>query len=152
MKKGRKIPFMSPPEYGQSLSGLTINLLSRNLARALVFQRDLLGANILFEDVDLIIVCAYGSHWMVHADHTYDKHPFLGDTLEAARRGAGAELRLHGCDPDEAASKARALDFRVLDEPRDQPDHGLRETFILDDDGYVWVPDIVLQPGKSVES
>ena len=30
----------------------------------------------------------------------------------------------------------------VLDGPRDQPDHGLREAHIVDDDGYVWVPDV----------
>lgn len=133
---------MSAPDYGQSLSGFSINLLVRNLPRALVFQRDVLDAELLHEDEDLLIVRGYGSNWMVHADHTYDKHPMLADTLNETRRGAGIELRLHGCDPDKVAARARQFDFNVLDGPRDQPDHGLREVHIIDADGYIWVPDI----------
>ena len=133
---------MAAPAYGQSLAGFSINLLSTNLPRALVFQSEVLAAEILHEDEDLLIVRGYGGNWMVHADHTYEKHPMLKDTQSADRRGAGVELRLHGCDPDIASSKALELGFLVLDGPRDQPDHGLREAHILDDDGYVWVPDI----------
>jgi hypothetical protein len=144
MKKGNKTPFMAAPDYGQSLAGFTINLLSSDLPRALVFQRDVLTAEILHEDEDLLIVRGYDSNWMVHADHTYDKHPMLGDTQSTQRRGAGVELRLHGCDPDIAGRNALKFGFRVLDGPRDQPDHGLRELHILDDDGYIWVPDIPL--------
>ena len=81
---------------------------------------------------------------MVHADHTYDKHAFLADTRSASRRGAGAEFRLHGCDPDATAERAQQLGFKVLDGPRDQPDHGLREVHIIDADGYGWVPDVPL--------
>jgi hypothetical protein len=132
---------MDPPEYGQSLSGFTVNLLSDDLARALVFQRDVLQAEVLHADDDLLILHGYGSHWMVHADHTYDKHPLLADTVKHDRRGAGVELRLHGCEPDAAAARAGQLGFRVLDGPRDQPDHGLREAHLVDADGYVWVPD-----------
>lgn len=135
---------MPPPDYGVSLHGLTINLLSQNLPRALVFQRDVLKADILHEDEDLLIVRGYGSDWMVHADHTYDKHPFLTDSQSANRRGAGVELRLHGCDPDLAFNRAMALDFTVIGVTQDQPDHGLREVHIIDDDGYVWVPDVAL--------
>ena len=144
MKKGSKTPFMEAPDYGQSLSGFTVNLLTTDLARALRFQRDVLQAEILHEDEDLLIVRGYGSNWMVHADHTYDKHPMLADTQAASRRGAGIELRLHGCDPDTASANAKKHGFKLLDGPRDQPDHGLRETHILDQDGYIWVPDLAL--------
>jgi hypothetical protein len=116
-----------------------------NLPRALVFQRDVLKADIQHEDDDLLILSAYGSNWMVHADHTYDKHPLLEDSLSANRRGAGIELRLHGCDPDTTSRLALEHGFKVLDGPRDQPDHGLREAHIIDDDGYVWVPDLPLE-------
>jgi len=68
----------------------------------------------------------------------------LVDTRLSSRRGAGVELRLHGCDPDIAAAKALELGFVVLDGPRDQPEHGLREAHIVDADGYVWVPDLPL--------
>jgi len=142
MKKSSKTPFMAAPDYGQSLAGFTINLLSTDLARALIFQRDVLLAEILHHDEDLLILRGYHSNWMVHADHTYDKHPLLADTRRQARRGAGVELRLHGCDPDGAAERAQQHGFDLLDGPRDQPDHGLREVHIIDADGYVWVPDI----------
>ena len=141
MKKSAGKPFMAAPDYGRSLAGFTVNLLSPDLARSLEFQRDVLRAEILHADDDLLILRGYGSHWMVHADHTYDKHPLLADTSDQPRRGAGVELRLHGCDPDAAALRARQHGFRVLDGPRDQPDHGLREAHIIDGDGYVWVPD-----------
>ncbi len=142
MKKSSTTPFMAAPDYGQSLSGFTINVLSGNLPRALVFQRDVLQAEILHQDEDLLILRGYGSNWMVHADHTYDKHPLLADTRNETRRGAGVELRLHDCDPDAVAARAQEHGFRVLDGPRDQPDHGLREAHIIDDDGYIWVPDL----------
>jgi hypothetical protein len=79
---------------------------------------------------------------MVHADHTYDKHALLADTQAETRRGAGVELRLHGCDPDATAARAQQHGFKLLDGPRDQPDHGLREAHIIDADGYIWVPDV----------
>lgn len=142
MKKSNKTPFMAPPDYGHSLAGFTVNALSANIPRALEFQRDVLQAEVLHEDEDLLILQGYGVSWMVHADHTYDQHPLLGDTRAQARRGAGIELRLHGLDPDAAAKRAAEHGFSVLDGPRDQPDHGLRETHLIDDDGYVWVPDI----------
>jgi len=144
MKKSTSTPFMAAPDYGRSLSGFTINLLSADLERALVFQRDVLHAEVLHADDDLLILRGYGSHWMVHADHTYDKHPLLDDTRQHPRRGAGVELRLHGCGPDDAAERAGHHGFRVLDGPRDQPDHGLREAHLVDADGYVWVPDQAL--------
>ena len=144
MKKSTKTPFIPAPDYGHSLSGFTVNLLSADLARALVFQRDVLRAEVLHEDDDLLILRGYGGSWMVHADHTYDRHPLYEDTRRHSRRGAGAELRLHGCDPDGAAARAAEHGFELLDGPRDQPDHGLREAHIVDADGYVWVPDLPL--------
>jgi predicted enzyme related to lactoylglutathione lyase len=144
MKKSETPAFMNPPDYGKSLSGFTVNLLTADLERALVFQRDVLRAEVLQADRDLLILRGYGNSWMVHADHTYDKHPLLDDTRAHARRGAGIELRLHSCDPDAAAERALEHGFTVLDGPRDQPDHGLREAHIVDADGYVWVPDVPL--------
>ena len=142
MKKSSTTPFMAAPDYGQSLSGFTINVLSVDLSRALIFQRDVLKADVLHQDEDLLILRGYGSNWMVHADHTYDKHALLADTENATRRGAGVELRLHGCDPDALVVRALEHGFKVLDGPRDQPDHGLREAHVVDDDGYIWVPDL----------
>ncbi len=144
MKKSIKVPFIDALDYGQSLSGFTVNILSQNLSRSLVFQRDVLGGEILHEDADLLIIQGFNSSWMVHADHTYDKHTLLIDTRSSPRRGAGVELRLHGCDPDRVAKRAAEYGFKLLDGPRDQPDHGLREAHVIDDDGYIWVPDMPL--------
>ena len=78
---------------------------------------------------------------MAHADHTYDAHPLLPRTRVAALRGGGIELRVHDVDPDAAVAAARAGGYEVLEPPADKP-HGLREAYILDPDGYVWVPDL----------
>ena len=57
------------------------------------------------------------------------------------RSGVGAELRLHGRDPDAAEAAARRLGYEVLQGAADKP-HGLREAFIVDRDGFVWAPDV----------
>jgi catechol 2,3-dioxygenase-like lactoylglutathione lyase family enzyme len=127
--------------YGQSLQGLTINLISADLERALIFQHDVLGADIVYHDTDFAVVRGYGAEWMIHADHTYDSHPLNATLAKLAHRGGTVELRLHGCDPDKAQAHAIAQDFTVLQSASDKP-HGLREAYLLDSDGYLWVPDV----------
>lgn len=132
---------MSPPVYGRSLRGLGINLLVRDTTRTVAFARDVLGLTIVYADPDLAVL-RHGEHeWMVHADHTYDSHPLLPRTRVAALRGGGVELRVHDTDPDVAAAAAREHGYEVLEPPDNKP-HGLREAYILDADGYVWVPDM----------
>jgi len=135
---------MPPPEYGKSLDGLTLNLLVTDMARAVEFHTKVLGVDVVYSDPDITIVRGFGTRWMIHGDHTYDQHALLPIAQSAEKRGAGLEMRLHLRDPDVAAAMASNLGFEVLDGPRDQPDHGLREVHILDQDGYVWVPDIPL--------
>jgi hypothetical protein len=48
---------------------------------------------------------------------------------------------LHGRHPDEAEAMARQLGFTVLAGAIDKP-HGLREVYLVDADGYLWVADI----------
>ena len=143
--KRQGAPFMPPDQFGKSLSGLMLNLLVRDLARAVEFHREVLQVEFVYADPDLAIVRGYGSLWMIHADHTYDKHPYGKETEPVQIRGRGMEIRLHGLDPDSAEANARRLNFTILDPTRDQPDHGLRECFIRDADGYVWVPDVPLK-------
>ena len=81
---------------------------------------------------------------MLHADHAYRDHPLHGSLGADLARGIGAELRLHGRDPDAAEAAARRLGYDVLDGATDKP-HGLREAYILDADGYLWVPDIAIR-------
>lgn len=142
MKKRVGDPFMPPPEYGHSLTGLTLNVLVTDMDRAVLFANQVLGAAVIYSDPDISIVQAGGSQWMIHADHAYDKHAMYAVATSADQRGKGAEFRLHGRDPDDAVQRAIELGFEILDGARDQPDHGLREAHILDQDGYVWVPDV----------
>jgi catechol 2,3-dioxygenase-like lactoylglutathione lyase family enzyme len=141
MKKRVGDPWVSPPDYGRSLRGLGINLLVQETERTVAFARDVLGLTIVYADPDLAVL-RHGEHeWMVHADHTYDAHPLLPRTRVAALRGGGVELRVHDVDPDVAVAAALKLGYEVL-EPADNKPHGLREAYILDPDGYVWVVDM----------
>ena len=134
-------PWMPGSVYGRSLRGLTINLLVRDIAAALPFHREVLGAEVVYSDPDFAVL-RYGEvEWMLHADHTYLDHPLHPSLAETWARGVGAELRLHGRDPDAAEAAARQLGCTVLAATTDKP-HGLRETYLLDADGYLWVPDV----------
>jgi catechol 2,3-dioxygenase-like lactoylglutathione lyase family enzyme len=134
-------PWMRSKDYGRSLKALSVNLLVRDIDAAVAFGRQVLGANLVYADPDFAVLGACDAEWMLHADHTYDKHP-MGRTVEGVPvRGTGVELRLHGCDPDAAEAAARRLGFRVLS-PATDKGHGLREVYLQDGDGYIWVPDV----------
>ena len=137
--------WMPAPDYGRALRGLTVNLLVRDIAASLAFQRAVLCAEVVYADPDIAVLRGYGGEWMLHADHTYRGHPLHHEAMAVTARGTGAELRLHGCDPDAATAAARANGYIVVADPADKP-HGLREAYIADPDGYVWVPDV---PGTS---
>lgn len=139
MKKRSGEPFMSAPDYGRSLAGFGVNLLVSDVARAVAFQTDVLGVELAYADADFAVLAHKGSQWMLHADHTYSEHPLLALTGDGAIRGAGAELRCYDIDPDAAEARARARGDHVLAASADKP-HGLRECFLVDPDGYVWVP------------
>jgi catechol 2,3-dioxygenase-like lactoylglutathione lyase family enzyme len=141
MNESHSESWLTADEYARSLRGLTINLPVADIAPALRFQREVLAADVLYHDAQFAALRGFGSEWMLHADSTYDRHPLRGviDTLQF--RGGSAELRLHGRDPDEAAAAATKLNCLVLQAPQDKP-HGLREAYLLDPDGYLWVPDI----------
>jgi catechol 2,3-dioxygenase-like lactoylglutathione lyase family enzyme len=138
-------PWMPAPQYGRSLHGLTLNLLVRDIARALPFQRQVLGAEVVYSDPDFAVLRFGGAEWMLHADHTYLDHPLHATLSQPLQRGVGAELRLHGRDPDAAEAAAKRLGYTVLASARDKP-HGLREAFLIDPDGYLWVPDVPSAP------
>ena len=137
---------MPPPEFGHTLRGFTLNVLVRDMERAVQLQRDVFGTTIVYSDADITIVRYLDAQWMIHTDHTYDKHQMTGYMEGVKRRGVGAEFRLHGIDPDSAEAKALANGFKILSPARDQPDHGLREVHIIDDEGYVWVADVRIGP------
>jgi catechol 2,3-dioxygenase-like lactoylglutathione lyase family enzyme len=134
-------PWIPAPDYAHTLKGLSANLIVRDIRKAVDFQTQVLGVSVVYSDIDFAVIQGYGCQWMLHADHTYRGHP-LEDMFEAVMpRGAGIELRLHGCDPDKAVTAALAYGFKVLSGAADKP-YKLREAHLMDADGYVWVPDI----------
>jgi catechol 2,3-dioxygenase-like lactoylglutathione lyase family enzyme len=141
--------FMSAEAYGRSLKGLGVNLLVRDIARSALFARDVLGARIVYSDKDFAVLRqgpdlpggGQAAEWMLHADGTYHSNPVLGLLSDVSIRGAGLEIRLYHCDPDRAVAQAKAHHHHVLSPAADKP-HGLREAYILDPDGYCWVPSL----------
>ena len=136
-------PWMSAREYSHTLKALSVNLLVADIERALVFQQAVLGAMIIYSDPDFAVCSAFGTEWMLHADHTYDKHAMGRTVAPGTPRGGGVELRLHGCDPDKSEAAARRRGYEVL-VPASDKGHGVREVYLRDPDGYIWVPDVAI--------
>lgn len=131
---------MPADEFGRSLPrGVGVNLIVSDMAAEIAFCRDCLGAMILDSDEDFAAIELCGSVFMLHADHAYASHPMAGVVAGAETRGAGVEIRVYGLDPDKAEARARNRGDIVLAGSIDKP-HGLRECFIVDPEGYVWVP------------
>ena len=143
MKLGTSEPWMAADDYGRGLRGLTVNLLVRDMDAALPFYREVLDATVVYSDADFAVLRRGEAEWMLHADHTYSDHPLRGSLDGDLHRGVGAEIRLQGRDPDDAEAAARRLGFTVLEGATDKP-HGLREAFLIDADGYLWVPGVAI--------
>ncbi len=141
MKTREGDSWVPAPDYGRLLKAFGVNLLVLDVATAVAFAREVLEAEVVYADPDFAVLRAVGAEWMLHADHTYDKHPLYGSLKDGGHRGVGVELRLHGLDPDAAEARARARGDTVLAGSIDKP-HGLRECYIVDPDGYLWVPDV----------
>ena len=144
-KKRTSDPWMPAPAYGSSLTGLGVNLLVADVAISVAFAETVLGASVVYADPDFAVLRRDAMEWMLHADHTYERHPLTGFVKGLEGRGAGVELRLHGVDPDAAKRRAREAGHTVLAGAVDKP-HGLREAYILNPDGYCWVPDLPVKP------
>ena len=146
MKERDGEPWMAADAYGRSLTGMGVNLLVREVARSVAFLTEVLGFERVYADADFAVLRHGGGEGgsqdvILHADHTYAEHPLLALTGDGALRGAGVELRLYGIDPDAAEARARARGETVFAETRDKP-HGLRECYLADPDGYIWVPGV----------
>lgn len=131
--------FPSPAAYGRALCGFGVNLLVRDIDRALAFHREVLAVELVHREGAFAVLRHDGVSWMLHGDATYHEHPLLALTSDGALRGVGVELRLYRHDPDAAEAAARRRGDPVLMASTDKP-HGLRECAIADPDGYVWVP------------
>ena len=130
-------PWLTPAEYGRTLSGLSMNLVVRDVARSLPFYRDVLGFTVHYADVDFAALQLDGANVQLHADHTYDHQPWAVRLADRSKRGLGAEIRIMGIDPDKAERRAREHRVSVLSGPRNWP-HGWRDVVLEDPDGYTF--------------
>lgn len=127
-------------DFGRSLTGLGLNLVVRDVRRLAAFLVQVFGMTAHRLSADFAIMTYHGEVFQLHSDATYRENPLLGLLPEAGARGAGLEIRLYETDPDQAATRAAAFpDATVLQAPADKP-HGLRECYILCENGYAWVP------------
>ena len=134
----------SAPEFGRNLKGFGINLLVKDIGKTTAFLKEILGMEVHRADQDFAVLEHDGNFFQLHADHTYHDNPLpetFGGTLH---RGGGVELRLYQKDPDACEARAKKNGYRVLRTSLDRP-HGLRECYLLDPDGYCWVPSAPLE-------
>jgi uncharacterized glyoxalase superfamily protein PhnB len=139
--------FMPADEYGRQLPKFSVNLLVRSIAESLPFYTGVLRATVRYADNDFAAMRLLDWDFMLHADHSYDHHPLSERIQNVKERGAGAELRVLGIEPDEVEKRALAAGSNILHEAKDFP-HGWREISVADPDGYVWVLGILLHGGR----
>ena len=139
MKLRKKDPWKSASEYSKDLSGLTINLLVEDIKRSIHFLQKIINAKIIYQDPDFAAIEGFGSRWCIHSYHTYDSHPYINIIKSSKPKGLGIELRVIGCDPDKAEERARKENYIILSTSTDKA-HGMRECYIVDHDGFCWVP------------
>ena len=128
-------------QVGHALEDFGINLLVSDIQRSVAFLETVFGFETRSSSTDYALLKFRDRLYQLHGDHTYSNNPLPSLLPEAGPRGAGVELRLFDVDPDEAEQRAVAGGYMVLMETADKP-HGLRECFLLDPDGYCWVPSV----------
>lgn len=135
----------SAASFGHALTGLSINLLVRDVATEVGFLTGVFGMAAHRQSADFAIVVYEGLPLQVHSDNSFASHPLHGLLPESAPRGAGLEIRLHESDPDAACALAESCGGMVLQPPTDKAGHGLREAVILSPHGYAFVPSTRIQ-------
>jgi catechol 2,3-dioxygenase-like lactoylglutathione lyase family enzyme len=134
---------MTAADYGRTLTGLSVNLIVRDIARSMPFYASVLELRVLYSDEDFAAFEREGVRLQLHADHTYARMPWASRLRDDARRGMGAEIRILGIDPDAAEQRARDGAFTVAVAARDWP-HGWRDCVLEDPDGYTFAVGVPL--------
>lgn len=129
---------VSAEDFGASLRGIGLNLLVRDVKREVTFLEAVFNMKAHRVSADFAIMTYGDQVFQLHSDGTYHSNPLLGLLPENPPRGAGIEIRLYDSDPEEVCAKAEAAGGVVLQEPTDKP-HGLREAYVLCENGYAWV-------------
>lgn len=130
---------VSAEDFGKSLRGIGLNVLVRDVRATCAFLQDVFEVDIHRLSDDFAIVTYGADVFQIHSDGTYHSNPLLTILPENPPRGAGVEIRFYDTDPDAAVARAKARGSMILQEPMNKP-HGLREAYILCDDGYAWIP------------
>ncbi|WP_204112658.1 glyoxalase [Shimia biformata] len=134
---------VSAPEFGASLHGIGLNILMRDVNASCAMLETVFDMTSFLRTADFAILQSGGMVMQLHGDHTYHSNPLPSLLPESGPRGAGIEIRLYDVDPGKAEARAAAAGMVVLQSCTDKP-HGLRECYLLDRDGYAWVPSRVL--------
>jgi uncharacterized glyoxalase superfamily protein PhnB len=113
-----------------------VNLIVRAIAPALEFYCHVLQAQVHYSDDGFAALRILGIELMLHADHTYEHHPWSADLQNGQPRGLGAELRVLGLNPKKVAE--RACHMNAVFKEISIRGHGWREVMVRDRDGYVW--------------
>lgn len=140
-------PWMPGFRYGALLPPLSLNLLVRDVARAVEFYQAVFEAEVHYYDIDFGAVRVGPAEVMIHADHTHDDHPWHAALSTGVERGLGLQLRLLGIDPDAVEARAQAAGTTVV-RPTADKGHGWREVLVRDPDGYEWAVGILIAPAK----
>ena len=130
---------VSPENFGKPLCGIGLNLIVRGVLKQCDFLAAVFDMKAHRVSADFAIVTYGDQVFQLHSDGTYHSNPLLGLLPENPPRGAGVEIRLYDTDPEDAIQRAIATGAVILQEPTDKP-HGLREAYILCENGYAWVP------------
>ena len=130
--------FMSADAYGRTLTGLSLNLIVRDIELSVPFYTGILGFRVLHQTEDYAALERDGATIQLHTDRTYARQPWGPRLSETGKRGFGVEVRLLGIDPDEAERRARSGGYTVLAPAKDWPPHGWRDCLIEDPDGYTF--------------
>ena len=76
MKKRTGDPWIPADRYGRLLPAFMANLLVREIPRSVEFYRTVLGGSVHYAYPDFAAVRVGGAELMLHADHTYEDHPW----------------------------------------------------------------------------
>ena len=127
---------VDPAAFGRSLTGVGVNLLTRDVRALARFAAEVFGMGVHRLSDDFCLLSHEGALIQVHHDRTFGAHPLLGLVPEGLRGGA-VQIYLFGIDPDAAEARARAAGHEVV-EPAAQKPHGLREATILAPEGHAF--------------
>lgn len=128
---------ISAHALGQGLTGIGLNLLSRDVPALANFLTEVFGATAHQVGKDFAIVGSGGAVLQLHHDATFAGNPLYDMLPEDDVRGRAVQVYLFGTDPDVAAARAEAAGGHLVDPPADKM-HGLREATVLSPEGFAF--------------